>query len=200
MKKLIYLFICLFIFSQPVFANDNSDVDTMLRERMDAVISLLQKNDMDKQKRNDEILELVIPIFDFEKMGKLSLGRKYWPTLNKEQQKIYTSLFVKRIQESYLEKLDLYSDEKAVYDEPFMAKKKIRIMTHLISQDNDVDMLYKFYKSKKGWKIYDMEIQGVSVVQTYRSQFDGILKKGTVETLLAKLQTSGNFALPDGKK
>jgi phospholipid transport system substrate-binding protein len=172
----------------------------MLRERMDAVISLLQKTDMDKQKRNAEILEFVIPIFDFEKMGKLSLGRRYWPTLNKEQQKIYTSLFVKRIQESYLEKLDLYSDEKAVYDEPFMAKKKIRIMTHLVSQDNDVDMLYKFYKSKKGWKIYDVEIQGVSVVQTYRSQFDGILKKGTVETLLAKLQTSGNFALPDGKK
>ncbi|MBE9503884.1 MAG: ABC transporter substrate-binding protein [Proteobacteria bacterium] len=200
MKRLIYLFIFLFIFSQPVFADDKSDVDAMLRERMDNVISLLQKNDMDKQKRNAEILETIIPIFDFEKMGKLSLGRKYWPTLNEEQQKEYTSLFVERIQESYIEKLDLYSDEEAVYEEPFMVKKKIRIMTHLVSKDNDVDMLYKFYKSKRGWKIYDVEIQGVSIVQTYRSQFDGILKKGTVETLLAKLQRSGNFALPDGKK
>lgn len=200
MKKLICLLICLFIFSQPVLADDKSDVDAELRERMDAVLLLLKKKDMDKQKRNDEILRFIIPIFDFEKMGKLSLGRKYWPTLTKEQKKEYTTLFVQRIQESYLEKLDLYGDEEAVYEAPFMEKKKIRIMTHLVSKDNNVDMLYKFYKSKKGWKIYDVEIQGVSVVQTYRSQFDGILKKGTVETLLAKLQTSGNFALPDGKK
>ena len=49
-------------------------------------------------------------------------------------------------------------------------------------------MLYKLYKSKQGWRIYDLEIQGVSLISTYRSQFDEILRNKTVDDLLAKLE------------
>jgi phospholipid transport system substrate-binding protein len=49
-------------------------------------------------------------------------------------------------------------------------------------------MLYKLYTSKKGWKLYDIEIEGVSIIQTYRSQFGQILESGTIEDLLSKLE------------
>lgn len=49
-------------------------------------------------------------------------------------------------------------------------------------------MLYKLYKSKDSWKIYDVEIQGVSIISTYRSQFSHILEKGTIDDLLLKLE------------
>jgi phospholipid transport system substrate-binding protein len=52
-------------------------------------------------------------------------------------------------------------------------------------------MLYKFWKSRQGWKIYDLEIAGVSVVQTYRSQFDQVLRNGTFEDLLKELEKLG---------
>ena len=49
-------------------------------------------------------------------------------------------------------------------------------------------MLYKFYNSKQGWKIYDIEIQGISLVRTYRSQFDSVLRDGTIDDLILKLE------------
>ena len=58
-------------------------------------------------------------------------------------------------------------------------------------------MLYKLYKPDANWKIYDIEIQGVSLIQTYRSQFDGALKKGSVDDLLHKLRTSERLSIPE---
>ena len=67
------------------------------------------------------------------------------------------------------------------------------MLTHFISPTNNIDILYKFYKSKVGWKIYDVEIEGVSIIQTYRSQFDSIMKKGTIDELIDKLKVAENF-------
>ena len=53
-------------------------------------------------------------------------------------------------------------------------------------------MRYKFYKLKNNWKIYDVEVEGVSIVQTYRSQFATILQKGSIDDLLLKLEQPEN--------
>ena len=58
----------------------------------------------------------------------------------------------------------------------------------LISKDKKVTIIHKLRKVEKRWKIYDVEIQGVSILLTYRSQFDDILSKGTVEDLLSRLE------------
>jgi len=181
-------------------ADEKNEVKVLVQGKIDPALSLLQKKDIEKEERNGRIIEIVSPLFDFEQMAKLSLGKKYWTEITGNEQEKYTSLFIARLQESYLEKLDLYSNEEIVYEEPQEIKNKMHLLTHLVSKDNKIDMLYKLFKSKDGWKVYDVEIQGVSVVQTYRSQFDGVMKKGTIDDLLAKLQTSGNFALPDGNK
>lgn len=53
-------------------------------------------------------------------------------------------------------------------------------------------MIYKLYKSKKDWKIYDLEVEGVSIISTYRSQFDQVLSKGTIDELLQRLEKPEN--------
>jgi phospholipid transport system substrate-binding protein len=67
-------------------------------------------------------------------------------------------------------------------------KKKIHTPTYLVSKDKKISILYKFYKAQKNWKIYDLEIQGVSIIRSYRSQFSSILESGTVDDLLLKLE------------
>ena len=67
-------------------------------------------------------------------------------------------------------------------------KSTYLIPTELIYKDKKVAMLYKFRKVGKSWKIYDVEIQGVSILLTYRSQFDEILRHGTVKELLSRLE------------
>ena len=155
-------------------------------------IAVLQKKDMDQQEKDRQIIEIVTPIFDFPLMAKLSLGRKYWPGLSKEQKEKYTDLFVKRLEASYLEKLSLYTDETVVYKTPVQNERKVEIPTEVISKDKKISMTYKLYKSKQDWKIYDMEIEGISIIVTYRSQFDQILDKGTFDDLLLKLENPEN--------
>ena len=188
MKSLLYAVLSLLVLSQTVMADDISSAEKVLKSKLDAVFVMLQKNDLEQEAKNNEIIEIVTPLFDFSLMARLSLGKKYWSGLTKEYKKRFTDLFVKRLKESYLEKLNLYTNEFIVYRAPVRVKKKIHIPTELIAKDNKIDMLYKLYKSKSGWKIYDIEIQGVSIISTYRSQFAEVMSTGTIDDLLLKLE------------
>ena len=194
MKSLLYAVLGLLILSQTVIADDKSAAEKMLKSKLEAVISVLQKKELEIEAKKKEIDEIVTPIFDFSLMAKLTLGRKFWPGLAKEKKERFTELFIKRLKESYLGKLtrDTYTDEKIVYNAPIQVKKRIHIPTELISKENKISMLYKLYKSKQNWKIYDIEIEGVSIITTYRSQFNEVLSSGTIDDLLIKLEEPKN--------
>ena len=104
-------------------------------------------------------------------------------------------MFVKRLKESYLDKLDLYTDEEIVVDEAKLTKKnRVEVLTYLISKEDKKEMIYKLYKSKKkGWMVYDVDVLGVSIVQTYPSQFSGILKKESMDQLMERMRSSGEL-------
>ena len=188
MKNLIYAVLLTLIFSQTLLADDKKEAEKVLKGKLESVIVVLEKKDMDQQVKEKEIVEIVTPIFNFSLMSKLTLGKKHWPGLTKDQQEKFTKLFTQRLKDSYLDKMLLYTDEKIEYEAPVQVGKKVQIPTILTSKDNKISMRYKLYKSKQGWRIYDIEIQGVSLISTYRSQFDEILRKKTVDDLLAKLE------------
>lgn len=190
MKKLIYCVLSLLIFSQPVVADDGRDAEELLKSKLDAVFAVLQKKDLEQEAKNRAVIEIVTPIFDFALMARLTLGRKYWPGLTQEKKDRFKELFTKRLRTSYLGKLALYSDEKVIFEPPVQIKKKIHISTFLMSEDRKTSILYKLYKSSDDWKIYDFEIQGVSIIRSYRSQFSQILESGTIDDLLLKLDES----------
>ncbi len=192
MKNLIYTVLFTLIFSQAAVADDKKDAEELLKGKLESVIFILEKKDIDRQAKKKEIVEIVTPMFNFSLMSKLTLGKKHWPGLTKDQKEKFIELFTKRLKDSYLDKLMLYSDEKIEYKESVQVGKKVQIPTILTSKDNKISMLYKLYKSKQGWRIYDIEIQGVSLISSYRSLFDEILRNKTVDDLLAKLEKPEN--------
>jgi phospholipid transport system substrate-binding protein len=192
MKRLLYSVFILLVMTQTVGADDRDVAKELLENRVDAAIAVLQKKDLDQQEKDKQIIEIVTPLFDFPLMAKLSLGRKYWPGLVNEKQQRFIELFTKRMKASYLDKLTLYTDEKVVFKTPVQEKRKIKIPTDLISKNNTISMLYKFHESTNNWLIYDIEIQGVSIISTYRSQFEQVLSKGTIDELLIKLEKPEN--------
>jgi len=192
MKHLIYAVLFTLIFSQSVIADDKKDAEKVLKGKLESVILVLEKKALNEETKKKEIVEIVTPMFNFSLMSKLTLGKKHWPGFTKEQKERFTELFTKRLKDSYLDKMMLYTDEKIEYKESVQVGKKVQIPTILTSKDNKISMLYKLYKSKQGWKIYDIEIQGVSLISTYRSQFDEILRNKTVDDLLAKLEKPEN--------
>ena len=174
--------------SQPVVAQDKQHAEDMLKCKLDEVILVLKKKDLDVQEKSVQIADTVRPMFDFGLMAKLTLGKKHWRGLGDEQKKTFTDLFVQRLQASYTKKLVLFNDGKIRYDATVQKKNKLQIPTWILSDSGKISIIYKFYFSKKSWRIYDIEIQGVSIVQSYHSQFDYILKNGTIDDVILKLR------------
>jgi len=188
MKNLLVAVITMLLFYQSAVADDKSEVEKLLKNNLDAVFAVLQKKDLDQQEKNKEIVDIVTPMFDFELMARLSLGKKHWPGLSQDKKERFTELFIKRLKASYLNNFNLYTDEKIFYEPSVQAEKKIHTPTYLVSKDKKISILYKFYKAEKNWKIYDLEIQGVSIIRSYRSQFSSVLESGTIDDLLLKLE------------
>ena len=176
--------------NEPNVPNDPNDPQKLLETTWNAIVSVLNKKDIKQEVKEKEIFKIITPIFDFQLMAQLALGRKHWPKLNQSEHEKFLQLFTERLKSSYLKKVMLYTDEQVLFKDPVEDKKKktVVIPVELVSKDSKVNMLYKLRKVKKRWKIYDVEIQGVSILLTYRAQFDDILSKGTVKDLLTQLE------------
>ena len=108
--------------------------------------------------------------------------------LSPAQREKFTRLFIERLKTSYREKIALYTDEEVVFKPAIKKKSTVYIPMELKSKDKKVAILHKLRKVDKRWKAYDVEIQGVSILLTYRSQFNDIISKGTIEDLLSRLE------------
>ncbi len=168
--------------------------EEIVRTTWPATIAVLQDSSLDVAAKEKEIERLVTPLIDFELMAKLALGKTHWMRLTPSQRKRYVPLFVERIKRSYREKIALYKGEKILikFPPPGTAKKKssriVHVPVELTTKDRQAIVLHKFRKAEKGWKLYDVEIEGVSILLSYRSQFNDILQTGTVEDLLTRLK------------
>lgn len=164
------------------------DAEKSLHSTINCVLECLKNGDSKETKRQ-EIMTTITTAFDFPLMSKLSLGKRSYSKLTEDEKAQYTDLYISQLQNSYLDKLELYSDEKIEFEKAYMEKKRIVIPTKVISGADVITMNYKMYKSKKGaWKVFDVVIEGISVISTYRSQYTSILKDGSVSDLFAKMK------------
>jgi phospholipid transport system substrate-binding protein len=190
MKKLFSL-ITLLALLLPFSASalEENEIGPVMRKKVDIVLAILNDQKLTKAERNAAIEKEMDPYFDFTLMAKLSLGREGWQSATPAQRKEYVMLFERRIKDSYMSKIDLYKDETIHLDTPTKANKRVLLNSYIIEKGEKKEVLYKFYHSKRhGWLIYDVDVLGVSIIQSYRSQFSSELQKGSMEQLLQKLR------------
>ncbi len=195
MYRTLISFFAVFFAAATLSADEVSEIQAMTKEKVDLVIQTLKDTSLSKKEKKEGILKTIDGLFDFNLMARLSLGKENWKPLGKSKRKEFSKLFVERLKQSYLDKLDLYTDEEVVVGEAKLTKKnRVEVLTYLITKDDKKEMTYKLYKSKKkGWMVYDVDVLGVSIVQTYRSQFSGILKKESMEQLMERMRSSGEL-------
>jgi phospholipid transport system substrate-binding protein len=167
---------------------DPNNPKELLQAKWNAIVKVLHAKDLDQKVKEDVIEKIVSPIFDFPLMGKLTLGKTHWPKLTPPQRKKFIRLFAERLKTSYRKKISLYKDEQASFKPVVRKKRTIHIPMVLISPNKNITILYKLHNANKCWKIYDVEIQGVSIILTYRSQFNDILSRSTVKDLIFQLE------------
>jgi phospholipid transport system substrate-binding protein len=132
-------------------------------------------------------------IFDFTELSKRSLGRE-WKKMSAEQQKEFVGLFKQLLQGVYADRLLAYSDQKVIFGKETMLKKgRAEVQSYLQTSDgNKIPLFYRLTDKSGSWKVYDVIIEGVSMVKNYRTQFKKILSKGSHEKLLQVLRDKVN--------
>ncbi|MEJ2498982.1 MAG: ABC transporter substrate-binding protein [Sulfurovaceae bacterium] len=114
-------------------------------------------------------------------------------TKKQQAQKIFSLLdevFDKKLKHSYVDKLALYDNQKVVVlGLKDYQKNRLQLQTELIGKGETYPINYNFYNDKGNWKIYDVDISGVSIIQTYRQQFSGLLKEKSFQEILAQLRS-----------
>ncbi|MDR1007663.1 MAG: ABC transporter substrate-binding protein [Campylobacteraceae bacterium] len=183
---LVALFACAFL-----NALEESRIDAVMNSDIAKATAILQDKNINDGEKSQKIFTIFDSFFDFKQMAEICLGKAQWKTLSSEQQDEFITKFVERLKESYIEKLKLYTDEKiTIQKNEKKSATRIQVPMILTAKDGQTyEILYKFYDTKdsRGWLIYDVDIIGVSIVQTYRSQFDGVLKNGSFEDLMQKI-------------
>jgi phospholipid transport system substrate-binding protein len=189
MKRFSCLLLFFFLLSRSAVADVGSEAEETLKTSVDKVFSILSDKELTMDQKKIKVIEITDSVFEFSLMAKLSLGKEHWSRFNSEQRVEFTSLFIKLFQDFYVDKLDLFNDEKVVFQPPIIVEeKKVQIPTVLLSKGKKYSMLYKMSKTKDGWRIYDIAIEGVSLIHTYRSQYHHILENGEIEDLLTRMR------------
>jgi phospholipid transport system substrate-binding protein len=186
--RLLLFTAMVFFATQPLRADIVQDAETFFKTRLNEVIDLLRMKDVDREVKKQKVTDTILPVFDFELMAKLSLGKQHWSGLTGAQKNRFNELFIRKLKDSYLDKMLMYTDEKIVYKTTELQGNKVQIPTELISKDSVYAMIYKLYPTGGEWKIYDIEIEGVSIIKSYRTQFDSVLNTGSVDDLFKKME------------
>ncbi|MCK8602570.1 MlaC/ttg2D family ABC transporter substrate-binding protein [Desulfoferrobacter suflitae] len=136
--------------------------------------------------RRGEILTIVDQYFDFEEMAKRSLGRA-WRFQSKQKQDEFVRLFKDLLFNTYVDRVESYtaSNEQVVFDTQQIDGNHAVVKTRITGyQDKDVSVDYRLTQKAGEWKVYDVIVAGISLVNNYRSQFNSILSRKSFDELL----------------
>ena len=177
-----------------------SSITDGLKATIDQVISVVTdpQYQNDRQTRRAKMKGIIFPKFNFLEMGKRSLGSKRWKERSPEERKIFIDVFGKLLENSYANKLESYHDEKINYVDEIVKGKYAMVKTEVIRKNGTVNVDYKLIRGGGEWRVYDIVVEGVSMIKNYRSQFARIIHQDSFDTLMEKLNAKVD-KLEDGQ-
>ncbi len=177
------------IFAVPCFAGVPTDGIKKTTDRILVIVSdPALKGPENKDKRGQLIRKAVDERFNWEAMTKRSLAR-HWRKRTEAEKKEFISLFGKLLERTYLDKVGSYSGEKVIYVGETIDGRygtvTAKILTH---SQTEVEVRYRLKELNGDWRVYDISVEGVSLVNNYRKQFNSIILRSSYDELVQKLR------------
>jgi len=165
-----------------------------IKETTDKIIAIVGDTALKGPGKADErkrlIRQAVDERFDWEEMSRRSLAR-HWARRTAEEKKEFIDLFGKLLERTYLEKVEGYSGESVLYDGENVDpddKKYVAVKVRIITKKGiEIPVEYRLWKKKNDWLVYDISIEGVSLVNNYRKQFKGMSYGKLIQRLRTKI-------------
>jgi len=192
--RLIWTLIALFTLCSVHGAWAGSPTD-QLREGVDRVVKILQdpelKGDKQIDQRRAAIALVAGEIFDFSEMAKRSLAQ-HWTKRTPAEQKEFVRTFTALIQRSYISKVDQQDTAgRMTYQRETVETDQAVVRTTLsLNNGSELPLDYRMHNSSDHWQVYDLSIDGISMVANYRVQFNKIIRTSSYEALVARLKSN----------
>lgn len=181
--------IILLLLSLPLYAGAPLDA---IQANVNKVLEVLRdpklKAASAKELKKEKLLPIYERMFDDVELSRRSLAR-HWNAMDAAQRQEFVLLFRQVLEKAYIDKIFAYSDEKIVFDREIMVSgSQAEIQTRVITSSKEIPIYYRAILKGGDWKVYDVVIENVSLALNYRTQFNDILAKNTVEHLLETLR------------
>ncbi len=158
-----------------------------VQETIQRITAIVSSPSSVESERRDEVKRLLLPRFDWLEMAKRSLG-KHWPRIP-ERQNEFVSAFTEFVGDAYLGTIGGYKDEKIIFSGERRDQNLAEVDTKLVPNKGEpMSVNYRLHLVQGDWKIYDVVIADISLVNNYRSQFNRILARSTFDDLLRQLR------------
>lgn len=159
-----------------------SPAQEQLKTSINKIIQILKDpslmGDEQTEARRKALRDAIDERFSFRKMSQFSLAR-HWKTITPDQRNEFVDLFGKLLEETYVNKIESYTNEKIEYTGETVSPKKAKIYSEIHTEEVKIPVEYRMFNSGQDkWMVYDMLIEGVSLIKNYRTQFDEILQNG----------------------
>ena len=186
-SRVLLVLVLLFASTIPALADTATQT---LATSVDHILVLLSdpayKNTATRPELRRQLITAIENIFDTQELSRRALGAE-WNKFSPEQQARFVKAFGALLQNTYLDKIESYTDEKVHYlGEQSLGEGKAEVATKVTGKGKEIPITYRLV-DRGGWKVYDVVIEGVSMVQNYRSQFGQILMNETPDALIQKI-------------
>ncbi len=163
-----------------------------LKDTVDKVLDILRdpklKPEAAKEAKKERLRVLYEKMFDEVELSRRALARN-WNNLSVPQRKEFVPLFRQILEKAYADKILDYTNEKIIFDrETALAENQVEVQTRVVTASKEIPIIYRMIRKDGVWKVYDVVVENVSLVQNYRTQFNDILVKNTPEQLLETLR------------
>jgi phospholipid transport system substrate-binding protein len=174
-----------------------------LRTQIDRVIQVLEDPELKKEStvkaRRAAVRKIANDIFDFSETAKRSLAR-HWPPRTPAEREEFIALFTDLLERSYISKIEVYGGEKIGYLGETIDGDLATVRTKIVTkQQTEIPIDYRMLRSEK-WLVYDIIIEGVSLIANYRTQFNKIITTSSYQELVKKMKTKQEEFDEDEKK
>jgi len=139
------------------------------------------------EERRQQLEKVIGNRIAYDEMAKRSLGPQ-WAQLNEEERQEFVRLYAQLLRDTYSSRFDRYSDEKVEFLQETLQGDYAEVRTRLTSSKFTLDVDYRMLQRAGDWRVYDIVVDGISLVHSYREQFNKIIRTYSYEELVAKLR------------
>jgi len=179
---------CFFCASTQAFA---SEITRDLKTTIDQVLIIINDQALkdDQDTRRNLLRKTINQRFNYEQMAMRSLARA-WPERTPEERKKFVETFRKLLEASYASKIESFGEGNVDYLDEVVKGDYAMVKTKVVRRNKSMQVDYKMVRQDGVWQVYDIVVEGVSMIRNYRSQFTKILQEESFDVLMEKITTA----------